>query len=169
MKKIVAGLIFAVVLLLPAQAFAHGGTEVNVKGDVRANGPIELVGADFAANDVVRIELHREGVQPIELGRVPADADGNFDETLHVPASVPAGLYQLAADGIESATAEVTILEPATGAPAGAEQPASDAGTAENHRPSGETVGLWVFTALVALIAVGLLWASRTHARPSGT
>ncbi len=166
MKTIVVSVIVSAFLLLPTLALAHGGTEINVKGDVRANGPIELIGADFASNDVVRIELRREGVPPIELGRIPADADGNFDETLHVPASVPAGLYQLSADGTESATAEVTILEPPTGAPAGAERSVSDTATVENHRPSGETVGLGVFTAVVALVAVGLLWVSRMHARP---
>lgn len=159
---------FAALALLPLAAFAHGGTEISVKGDVRANGPIEIVGADFAVNDIVRIEFRREGAQPVELGRIHADADGTFTETLHVPASMPPGLYQLAADGEESATAEVTILEPASGSADAAPQPAAAGGPVENHRPSGETVGLGVFTAVVALFAVGLLWASRTHARPAG-
>jgi len=168
MIRIVAAITFVAFALIPLAAFAHGGTKVSVKGDVRANGPIEIVGTDFAANDVVRIELRREGAQPVELGRIPADADGTFAETLHVPASVTAGLYQLAADGGESTTTEVTVLEPATGAPPGAEQPMAATATVENHRPTGETVGLALFTAATALVAVGLLWASRTHARPAG-
>lgn len=168
MIRIFAVMTFAALALLPPAAFAHGGTEVSVKGDVRANGAIEIVGADFAPNDIVRIELRRGSAQPVELGRIPADADGNFTETLHVPASVTAGLYQLAADGVESATADVTVLEPATGAPAGTEQPVGGTATVENHRPTGETIGLAVFAAVTAIAAVGLLWASRTHARSIG-
>lgn len=158
----------SLVALLPGMAYAHGGTQVNVKGDVRANGAIEIAGEDFAANDVVRIELHREGVEPAELGRIPADQDGNFDETLHVPASVPAGIYELAADGEESATTQVTILEPAAGEPAGAPQPEVATGAVENHRPTGETIGLAAFVAVIALGAAALLWTSRTKARAAG-
>lgn len=169
MIRIVAIVTFAALALIPLAAFAHGGTKVSVKGDVRADGPIEIVGTDFAANDVVRIELRREGAQPVDLGRIPADADGNFTETLHVPASVTAGLYQLAADGGESTTTEVTILEPAAVSSAGAEQSMVATATVENHRPTGETVGLALFTAATALVAVGLLWASRTHAHSAGS
>ncbi len=168
MIRIAAAITFVVLALIPLATLAHGGTTVSVKGDVRANGPIEIVGAEFAPNDIVRIELRRVSTQPVELGRIPADANGNFTETLHVPASVTAGLYQLAADGQESATAEGTVLEPATGAPSSAEQPMPAAAAVENHRPTGETVGLALFTVATALVAVGLLWASRTHARPAG-
>ena len=42
------------------------------------------------------------------------------------------------------------------------------AGSVSNNRPAGETLGLAVFTAAIALAAVGLLWASRTHARSAG-
>ena len=168
MIRIFAVMTFVGLALLPPAAFAHGGTEISVKGDVRANGPIEIVGAEFAPNDIVRIELRRGNAQPVELGRIPADADGNFSETLHVPASVTAGLYQLAADGAESATAEVTVLEPADGTAAAPPQPAAASGPVENHRPTGETIGLAVFAAITALVAVGLLWASRTHARSIG-
>jgi hypothetical protein len=168
MIRVLAIIAASVFAFLPLAAIAHGGTEVSVKGDVRADGPIEIVGADFAANDVVRIELRREGTQPIELGRIPADGAGTITATLHVPASVRAGLYQIAADGQDSATAEVTILAATseiTDAPA---QPAS-ANAIENQRPAGETIGLAVFTAIVAVVAVGLLWVSRTHARTAGT
>jgi hypothetical protein len=170
MIKIFAVVAFAGLALAPFAGFAHGGTEVSVNGDVRANGPIEIVGADFAANDVVRIELRREGTPPVELARIPADADGNFTETLHVPASIPAGLYELAADGEESATAEVTILEPASGSADAARQPAATGEAVKNHRPSGETIGLAVFTVFVAVVAIGLLWFSRTrtHAQALG-
>lgn len=169
MKLILIATMLAAAAILPAAAFAHGGTEVTVKGDVRPNGPIQVTGKEFSPNDVVRIELRKAGVEPVELGRVPADAEGNFDETLHVPASLPAGLYQLAADGTESATTELTILEPATGAPAAAEQPVGAPAPAENQRPTGETIGLAVFTAVIAVAAVGLLWVSRTRAHAPST
>lgn len=70
---------------------------------------------EFTPNDVVRIELRKEGVSPVELSRVPTDEDGVFSATLHVPATVRPGLYQIAAEGEESATADVTVLEPAEG------------------------------------------------------
>lgn len=157
-------IVLAAFTLAPRAAFAHGGTDVSVKGDVRPDGPVEIVGANFAPNDAVRIELRRESTQTVELGRILADADGNFTQTLHVPASVAPGLYQLAAQGQESATAEVTVLKPAAGT-AAAPPPGASSATVENQRPTRETVVLAVFTALVALMAVGLLWVSRTHAR----
>lgn len=166
MIRILVILILALALF-PIAAFAHEGTEVTVKGEVRPGGPIEIVGEEFAPNDIVRIELRKDGVEPIELGRIPADAEGAFTETLHVPADVRPGLYALAADGEESATFDVTILEPAEGAlevDAGkaAQEPVS------NDRPTGETIALAIFTGAIALAALGLLWASRTHARAEG-
>lgn len=162
MRSLLLVLVIAAGVAMPIAAFAHGGTEVNVKGDVRSNGPIEIVGEEFGTNDVVRIELRREGIDPVELGRVPADAEGGFDETLHVPANAPAGLYQLAADGTESATTEVTVLEP-LGEQAGAPQP--ETASVENHRSAAETAGLASFVGALAIAAVGLLWLSRTRQR----
>lgn len=150
--------------LLPAVALAHEGTELTVQGDVRPNGPIVVEGEDFAPNDVVRIELRKDGVEPIELGRVAVEDEGGFSETLHVPENVPPGLYQLAAEGEESATFDLTILEPAEGTqPVVPDEPAEN--SAENDRPMGETLGLAIVTALVAVAAVTLLWFSRTRAR----
>lgn len=157
--------LFLVLALLPAAALAHEGTEVSVNGDVRPNGSIEVEGADFEPNDVVRIELRKDGVEPVELGTVQVGADGSFVETLHVPATVRPGLYLLAADGQESATFDVTVLEPADGS-----EPATPAGesaaSVENDRPVAETIGLAVFTALVAAAAAAALWWSRTRPRP---
>ena len=164
MKRLIIAAAVAAIALLPAIASAHGGTDVTVRGHLHPGGPIEIVGEDFAPNDVVRIELRKDGVEPFELGRIPADKDGGFTETLHIPASVPPGLYELAAEGQKSATADVTILEPPAGSAVAAE-PAVAAGSVSNDRPAGETLGLAVFTAAIALAAVGLLWASRTHAR----
>lgn len=157
-------IIVAFLALLPAGLHAHEGTEVSVRGEVRANGSIELQGEDFAPNDVVRIELRKEGVEPVEIGRVPADAEGAFTETLHVPATVRPGIYQLAADGEEFATVDVTVLEPAAGdAPVDFEPPSTE--SVSNDRPAGEVVGLTIFAATVAAVAAGLLWWSRTRPR----
>jgi len=160
-------LAFAVLLAsLSVSALAHEGTEVSVRGEVRPNGPIEIIGEGFEANDHVRIELRKEGVEPIEIGRVPADAEGAFAETLHVPAAVRPGLYQLAAEGEESATTDVTVLEPAEGGAAVEPEP-SPAEPVSNDRPAPEVIGLAVFTAGIAVLAVGLLWISKT--RPHAT
>ena len=160
--------LFLVLALVPTAALAHEGTEVTVKGDVRPGGPIAIEGEEFDPNDIVRIELRKDGVEPIELGRVPADDEGAFSETLHVPADVRPGLYQLAADGEESATFDVTVLEPTEGA-GEAEGVGEAEGSVSNDRPAGETVGLAIFTGVIALAAVALLWASRTHARAASS
>jgi len=79
----VAALVLA---LLPRAVLAHGGTELSVRGEVRPDGPIELVGDEFAPNDVVRVELRKEDGDPVELGSVPTDEEGVFSAALHVPA-----------------------------------------------------------------------------------
>lgn len=167
----VAAFVFAaLVALLPAVALAHGGTEVNVRGEVRPDGPIEITGEDFAPEDNVRIELRRAGIVPIELARVSSDQDGTFSASVHVPAEVKAGLYQLAAEGEESATTEVTILGAASGsAPGQPGQPEPpSAGSVSNDRKAGEVAGLAAFTAAVALLSLGLLRLSRTRPRVTG-
>ena len=154
--------------LLPSAVLAHEGTEVSVRGEVRPSGPIEVTGEEFAPNDIVRIELRKEGVNPIELGRVPADGEGAFSVTLHVPATVRPGLYRIAAEGKESATADVTVLEPAEGNVNIEPEPLAD-GSVSNDRPTGEVVGLAALTAAIAVVGAGLLWFSRTHPRAAGT
>lgn len=153
--------------LLPVAAFAHGGTELKVVGDVRPDAPMRVVGTQFSPDSVVRVELERDGLAPVALGQVPTDASGSFDKTLQIPATVPSGLYRLAAVGVESASADVAILAPASGM--GAPQPATVGASVENQRSTGETVGLALFTAAVALAAGGLLWASRMRPRRAGT
>ena len=167
MIRILAALVGLFALFPAATVLAHEGTEVIVNGEVRPDGPVQIEGEGFEPNDVVRIELRKDGVEPIELGRVPADDEGAFIETLHVPATVAPGLYQLAADGQESATFDLTVLEPEEGSEPAAE-PARPAEPVSNDRPAGETVGLAIFTAAIAVAAGGLLWFSRTRARSLG-
>ena len=152
------------VLLLPPTLLAHG-PEVSVVGEVRPNGPIEIRGEEFEPNDHVRLELRKGGVEPVELGTVAVEADGSFSITLHLAATVSPGIYQLAADGKESTTTEVTILEPEAGeAEAASEHQAS--GKVSSDRPARETVVLAALTITVWALGAGLLWLSRT--RPQG-
>jgi hypothetical protein len=165
MRLLAVTLVVAVLALVPMAVLAHGGTNVVVRGHIHPGGPIELEGEDFAPNGSVRIELRKEGTEPTELGRIAADEQGAFSITLHVPETVRPGLYQLAADGEESATTEVTVLERTDGgAPAEPEPRATE--PVSNDRPSGEVIGLAAFTAAIAALALGLLWLSRTPARP---
>lgn len=153
--------------LLPATALAHEGTEVSVVGEIRPNGPIEIKGEDFESGDVVRIELRKQGTEPIELGSVSVESDGSFAVTFHVPATAAPGIYQLAADGEESAETEVAILEPADGS--GEVPEPGESGEVSSDRPAGETAGIAVATILVATTGIGLLAFSRTRAhRPAG-
>lgn len=151
----------AIAAVLPAVVSAHEGTEITVAGEIRPNGPIEITGEDFEAGDVVRIELRKQGAAPIELGTVPVESDGSFAATLHVPETVESGIYQLAADGEESAETEVTVLEPAEGSEVVSEPEASR--EVSSDRPTGETIGLVVTAFLLAAAGAGLLALSRTR------
>ena len=151
-------------LLLPGTLLAHG-TEVSVAGDVRSNGPIEIHGEEFEPNDHVRLELRKAGVEPVALGTVAVEADGSFSITLHLAGTVSPGIYELAADGKESATTEVTVLEPAAGE-AGAPIKQQETEEVPSDRPTGETVLLVVLTIVAAALGAGLVWLSR--ARPRG-
>jgi hypothetical protein len=165
MRFLVLAVVATIVALAPAAALAHG-TSVSVTGDVRANGPIAIAGEDFDANDSVRLELRKEGVAPIALGDVAADAAGAFTITIHLPASVSPAIYELAADGRESASTEVTVLPAAAGeTSAPLIQPAA---SVSNDRSTGEAIGLAVMTAVLALAGAGLLWLSRTHRASRG-
>lgn len=157
----IAAIVIALATFLPSIVSAHEGTEVTVAGEIRPNGPIEVTGEDFEPGDVVRIELRKQGATPIELGTVPVESDGSFTATLHVPATAQPGIYQLAADGEESAETEVTLLEPAVGSQVVLEP--EEGGEVSSDRPSGETVGLAVATVLFALTGIALLALSRTR------
>lgn len=159
-------LLFDLSLPSATAVLAHEGTEISVKGEVRPNSIIELEGEEFAPNDAVRIELRKQGAEPILLGRISADANGAFIAELHVPASVSPGIYRLAAEGKESATAEITVLSAASSS--GAAANASATGDVSNDRPAGETIGLALFSALLAAAGLAALWFSRTRAHYGG-
>lgn len=159
------GLLFAA--MLTATVSAHEGTAISAAGEIRPNGPIEITGEDFEPGDTVRIELRKQGTAPIELGAVPVETDGSFTATLHVPETAESGIYQLAADGQESAEVEVTVLEPADGSEVVSE-PGED-GDVSSDRPASETIGLVIATLLIALAGTALLALSRTRShQPAG-
>lgn len=152
--------------LLPGVAAGHGDSTVAVAGHPHADGPIEIEGSDFEADEVVTLELRKQGQAPVLLGSVPVEPDGTFEVTLHVPADVRPGLYELVATaGDESTSAEATVLEPPDGAAPGAEQsPLEDI---DNDRPGSETAGLAVVTALAAVGGAAIILLGRRRpARP---
>lgn len=121
MRTLAAIAVLAALGLLPDVASAHGGSEVAVTGHPHADGAIEIEGSDFEANEVVTLELRKQGQAPVLLGSVPVEADGTFEVTLHVPAEVRPGPYELVADaGDERTSAEATILERPGGTAPGA-------------------------------------------------
>jgi len=164
MRRFLIAAVVTALALVPALAAAHGNTKISVIGEARAGGVITIAGTGFAPGDVVRIELRKEDVDPIELVRAPVDADGAITTTLRLPASVMPGIYTMAADGKDSATTEVIVLAALNGSSATAPEPPS----ATNNRPRAETAALAAVTALVALAGLGLLWLSRRHPRPGG-
>lgn len=160
MRTLLVLLLILSASLLPSAARAHGGTEVNVIGEVGADAPIQVEGKEFAPNDHVRLELKKAGVEPIGLGIVSADPEGAFAATLHVPATVEPGPYRLAAEGKQSASTEVSV-----GGSKNESRPAAKA-EVENDRPTSETVGLSIFTVALAIAGAAVIRLSRKH--PSG-
>lgn len=155
--------VLAILALLADVAAAHGDSEVAVAGQPHADGPIEIEGSDFEANEVVTVELRKQGQAPVLLGSVPVEADGTFEVTLHVPAEVRPGLHELVAStGDESASAEATILERPSGTVPGAgDNSTEDVG---NERPVGETAALAVVTAVLAAGGLAIVLLDRRRA-----
>jgi hypothetical protein len=168
MRTLRVVVIVAALALVPQFAAAHGQSEVAVTGHPHSDGPIEIKGTDFGPGEVVQLELRKQGEPSVTLGAAPVGADGSFAITLHVPSSVQPGLYELVAvTGNETTSAEATILAlPGTDAASG--------GTATNEevsndRPTGETVGLAIVTALLALLGGAIVLIERRQAaRPLG-
>lgn len=169
MRTLAAVAVLAALALLPGVVAAHGDSAVAVAGHPHADGPIEIKGTDFEANEVVALELRKQGRVPVLLGSVPVEPDGTFEVTLHVPAEVRPGLYELVATaGDESTSAEATILETPGGA-----VPSSEGTLVEdisNDRPVGETAALLVVTAALAAAGGGIiLLGHRNRPRPLGS
>lgn len=104
-------------------------------------------------------------LRSIALGTVAADADGAFSITIHLPPTVPPGVYELSANGADSATTEVTVLEAASGTEGVATAQPSE--SVSNDRSAGEAIGLGALTAAFAISGAVLLALSRTRPRRS--
>ncbi|MCK6564451.1 MAG: hypothetical protein L6Q80_06825 [Dehalococcoidia bacterium] len=160
MRTLAAIAVLAALGLLPDVASAHGGSEVAVTGHPHADGAIEIEGSDFEANEVVTLELRKQGQAPVLLSSVPVEADGTFEVTLHVPAEVRPGPYELVADaGDERTSAEATILErPGGTAPGAGDNPTEDI---SNDRPVAETAALAFITAVLAASGLAIVLLDR--------
>ena len=166
MRTLAAIAVLVAIGLLPGTVAAHGDSTVAVAGHPHADGPIEIEGSDFEANEVVTLQLRKQGQAPVLLGSVPVEPDGTFEVTLHVPAEVRPGLYELVANaGDESTSAEATILErPGGTVPGVGDNPTEDI---SNDRPVAETAALAVVTATVAAAGAGIiLRGHRKRPRP---
>ena len=162
MRRLLALTGLVLLALVPAQAFAHGGAEITVKGDVQANGPITINGEGFEEKAIVHLSVQQAGrPESIPLGIAEAGEQGDFEVTFHLPESVSPGMYTLVAQGgDDEAEFDLTVLEATQAAPKATaqaeEQPVS------GNRSGGETAGLVALTAVFALAGLGLLWLSRT-------
>lgn len=166
MRTRAAIVLFVALALFPGVVAAHGDSKVAVAGHPHTDGPIEIEGSDFEANEVVTLQLRKQGQAPVLLGSVPVEPDGTFEVTLHVSAEVRPGLYELVANaGDESTSAEATILErPGGTVPGVGDNPTEDI---SNDRPVAETAALAVVTATVAAAGAGIiLLGHRKRPRP---
>ena len=159
-------MIVAALAFVPQLAAAHGGSEIAITGHPHPDGPIEIKGTDFEPGEVVKLELRKQGHASEPLGPAPVGADGTFAITLHIPSSVAPGLYELVATtGDETTSAEATILSAAGKNAAGGGLTAEE--DVNNDRPTGESVGLAVVTAVLGLAGAAIvLLERRLPARP---
>lgn len=160
MRTLAAIAVLAAIGLLPGTVAAHGDSAVAVAGHPHADGPIEIEGSDFEANKLVTLQLRKQGQAPALLASVPVEADGTFEVTLHVPAEVRPGLYELVADaGDERTSAEGSILErPGGTVPGAGDNPTEDI---SNDRPVAETAALAVITAVLAVGGLAIVLLDR--------
>ncbi|TCK66292.1 ExeM/NucH family extracellular endonuclease [Curtobacterium sp. PhB136] len=87
---------------------------LSVSGDLRVGGTFTLTGSGFAADERTRVELHSD---PVLLGTVVADADGDLSGRLTIPASVSAGTHTIVVTGPTTGTVTLRVtIDPATGA-----------------------------------------------------
>lgn len=163
MRMLMVVATLAALALVPQFAAAHEGAEVGIVGHTHPDGPIEIEGTDFEPGEVVQLELRKQGAPNVPLGRAPVGADGTFAITLHVPSDVEPGLFQVVAiAGNDTISADATIL-------AVADEDAAGGGTAagedvSNERPAGETVGLAIATAVLALLGAVIILLDRRRA-----
>lgn len=135
---------------------------------VKAGGEISVTGEDFAPGEKVAFELRSD---PIALGTLQADAQGDLRGSLRIPASAPAGSHLLVAIGEES-NLEVSVAIEVTAAGAGAGSgtgsgagaPGGAAGAGSGLAATGATVPAGPLLAGLLLAALGTALARRRRA-----
>lgn len=142
------------VLALTLPVFAHSGGEasgISVEpAQVTAGGTVVLAGNGLEPDSDRLIDL----VGPDDIVPFPkatTDADGMFNETLTIPAHLPAGTYTFQAIGDETLTTELTVTAAAGQV---ASEPKNEALAAVTPRSrSGVELGI---IGVLLILAVGL-------------
>ncbi|MFB9308586.1 hypothetical protein BJY17_001950 [Agromyces hippuratus] len=120
---------------------------VAVTGDLVPGGRITVVGSDLAPGvDGFAVELHST---PQTLGSATTNADGGFTFTGTIPASTTAGAHSIVVtiDGVEVATASITVAAAGSGAD---EASVESAGLASTGTAFVDVLG-WLALALIAV------------------
>lgn len=142
--------------LAPLTALAHGGAlELTLSPNtLAAGGELTVSGEGFAAN--VPLELHLTGPNgDAHFGDVAANDEGEFTQTIRIPADVVPGLYLIRAAGSnQEASAELTV-----GAMAGMPQSAQQTPPARVRPPAQRAIALALF--------LGIVVAGFARARPA--
>ena len=90
---------------------------VTIEGTPQAGASLTVSGSGFTAGQPVEVEVHST---PFRLGSATVEFDGRFTVTGALPADFPAGAHTVVAivDGVELASAPVTVAAAAAPAPA---------------------------------------------------
>lgn len=140
-------------------ALAQGGPIVIVQPLMPKPGDVITVkGENLGPGSTVQIRIVGPSVS-IDLGKVQADSQGNFTAQFRVPVTLAEGIYQLQANGAQSAAATLDIT---TSAVQGSGTQTTQG--AVRQRPLGETIGLIVLFIVVA--GLGLLFARTVRLKP---
>src|SRR5438105_14310330 len=91
-------------LFLPTLVTAAG--QVKVTPDQRLPGQsVTMTGTGWAPNDQILVSFTAPSGNVVPLGVVPADANGNFQQVVPVPAFVPPGSYIIDGNGVGGSVA----------------------------------------------------------------
>jgi hypothetical protein len=149
----------------PGVAIAHGGAEpwIHVPAQsIQPGQPFELWGSDLGESASVAVEIVA-GEQAIEVGRVTAEVDGHFTQTLTLPTGVPDGYAQLHAESDAGVEAFMWVLVGQS--TTDAINPSAPGGTQWWSDPSVIVLGGILGAALVAALYLAL----RAGRRAPGT
>ncbi|HVM63620.1 MAG TPA: hypothetical protein VMU14_02080 [Acidimicrobiales bacterium] len=119
---------------------------------VAPGGTVEFKGGGFKPGSSVQIELVCGTANPVVVGTVTTNGEGNYDATVTIPTDTPPGSCQLEAVGVDSNGDPLTVVEAIV-------VTSTSTGTLPvTGSNTGEYLGL-----AIALIAIGsaAVWGSR--------